>query len=123
MSLLPPDPSARFHLQFRVEQHAGPTYLPVYGGVTWTEVPGIAAADSLIASFQGQLKDDGFTRSNEKWPGWRYIRGLSSRSDFLREYMERGDDLLQEVTGHLTMMVERHAQELIQTNKNIQESI
>ncbi|UCD38348.1 MAG: hypothetical protein JSW54_02395 [Fidelibacterota bacterium] len=123
MSILPPDHTPQFHLMFRVEQHAGPTYLPLYGGVTWTEVPGISSAASLISSLQAQLKEDGFTRSNEKWPGWRYIRGLSSRSDFLREYRERSDDLLAEITSHVIMMVERHSEELLKTNKNIQERI
>ncbi|GAJ01133.1 unnamed protein product [marine sediment metagenome] len=123
MSILPPDQTAQFYLMFRVEQHAGPTYLPLYGGVTWTEVPGISAAGNLISSFQSQLKEDGFTRSNEKWPGWRYIRGLSSRNDFLREYIERGDDLIEEIIGQLGMMVERHSAELIKTNKYIQERI
>lgn len=123
MSILPPDQTAQFYLMFRVEQHAGPTYLPLYGGVTWTEVPGISAAGNLISSFQSQLREDGFTRSNEKWPGWRYIRGLSSRNDFLREYIERGDDLIEEITGQLSMMVERHSDELIRTNKYIQERI
>ena len=123
MSILPPDQTAQFYLMFRIEQHAGPTYLPLYGGVTWTEVPGISAAGNLISSFQSQLKEDGFTRSNEKWPGWRYIRGLSSRNDFLREYIERGDDLIEEITGQLSMMVERHSDELIRTNKYIQERI
>lgn len=123
MSILPPDQTAQFYLMFRIEQHAGPTYLPLYGGVTWTEVPGISAAGNLISSFQSQLKEDGFTRSNEKWPGWRYIRGLSSRNDFLREYMERGDDLIEEITGQLSMMVERHSDELIKTNTYIQERI
>ena len=123
LSILPADQTAQFHLLFRIEQHAGPTYLPVYGGVSWTEVPGITAADDLVSNFQTQLKDDGFTRSNEKWPGWRYIRGLSSRNDFLREYMERSDDLIEEITGHLTMMVDRHAAELHSTNRNIQERI
>ena len=123
MSILPADQTAQFYLMFRVEQHAGPTYLPLYGGATWTEVPGISAAGNLISSFQSQLKEDGFTRSNEKWPGWRYIRGLSSRNDFLREYIERGDDLIEEITGQLSMMVERHSDELIRTNKYIQERI
>lgn len=123
MSILPADQTARFYLMFRLEQHAGPTYLPLYGGVTWTEVPGISSADDLISSLQSQLKEDGFTRSNEKWPAWRYIRGLSSRNDFLREYMERGDDLLEEVTGHVVLMIERHSQELLRTNSNIQERI
>lgn len=123
MSILPPDRTPRYYLIFRVEQHAGPTYLPLYGGVTWTEVPGIAAAENLITDFQAKLKEDGFTRTNEKWPGWRYIRGLSSRSDFLREYRERGEDLLEEITNHITMMVERHAQDLVATNSDIQERI
>ncbi|MFB0515788.1 MAG: hypothetical protein ACETWG_04180 [Candidatus Neomarinimicrobiota bacterium] len=123
MSILPPDRTPQFYLLFRVEQHAGPTYLPLYGGVTWTEVPGISAAATLISDFQTQLKDDGFTRSNEKWPGWRYIRGLSSRSDFLKEYMERGDDLLEEITSNVTLMVERHYEELLRTNQSIQERI
>ena len=123
MSILPPDQTAQFYLMFRIEQHAGPTYLPLYGGATWTEVPGITAAGNLISSFQSQLKEDGFTRSNEKWPGWRYIRGLSSRNDFLREYIERGDDLIEEIIGQLSMMVERHSEELIRTNKYIQERI
>jgi len=123
MSILPPDQTPQFYLMFRVEQHAGPTYLPLYGGVTWTEVPGITAAGNLISNLQSQLKEDGFTRSNEKWPGWRYIRGLSSRNDFLREYMERSDDLLEEITGHVSMMVERHSGELLRTNKYIQERI
>ncbi len=123
MSILPTDQTAQFYLMFRIEQHAGPTYLPVYGGVTWTEVPGITAAENLISSFQSQLKEDGFTRSNEKWPGWRYIRGLSSRNDFLREYLERGDDLLEEIVDQLILMVERHSPELLKTNKNIQERI
>ncbi len=123
MSILPPDQTAQFYLMFRIEQHAGPTYLPLYGGATWTEVPGISAAGNLISSFQSQLKEDGFTRSNEKWPGWRYIRGLSSRNDFLREYIERGDDLIEEIIGQLSMMVERHSEELIRTNKYIQERI
>lgn len=123
MSILPPDQTAQFYLMFRIEQHAGPTYLPLYGGATWTEVPGITAAGNLISSFQSQLIEDGFTRSNEKWPGWRYIRGLSSRNDFLREYIERGDDLIEEIIGQLSMMVERHSDELIKTNKYIQERI
>ena len=123
MSILPTDQTPQFYLMFRIEQHAGPTYLPLYGGVTWTEVPGITAAENLISSFQSQLKEDGFTRSNEKWPGWRYIRGLSSRNDFLREYLERGDDLLEEIVDQLILMVERHSQELLRTNKNIQERI
>ncbi|UCD37145.1 MAG: hypothetical protein JSW54_09955 [Fidelibacterota bacterium] len=123
MSILPPDQSPQFYLMFRVEQHAGPTYLPLYGGVTWTEVPGIAAAENLVSSFQSLLKEDGFTRSNEKWPGWRYIRGLSSRNDFLREYRERSDDLLGELTNHTIIMVEHHSQELLRTNQNIQERI
>ena len=123
MSILPSNQTAQFYLMFRAEQHAGPTYLPLYGGVTWTEVPGISAAGNLISSFQSQLKEDGFTRSNEKWPGWRYIRGLSSRNDFLREYIERGDDLIEEIAGQLNMMVERHSDELIKTNKYIQERI
>ncbi len=123
LSILPPETPPRLHLMFRIEQHAGPTYLPLYGGVSWTEVPGSAAAESLIAPLQAQLKEDGFTRSNEKWPGWRYIRGLSSRGDFLREYMERGDDLLQEITGHLTMMVERHGPELLSANAGDQERL
>ena len=123
MSILPPDRTPQFYLTFRVEQHAGPTYLPLYGGVTWTEVPGITAAGNLISNLQAQLKEDGFTRSNEKWPGWRYIRGLSSRNDFLREYTERSDDLLEEITGHVSLMVERHSNELLRTNKYIQERI
>ena len=123
MSILPPDQTPQYYLMFRIEQHAGPTYLPLYGGVSWTEVPGITAAGNLISSLQSQLKEDGFTRSNEKWPGWRYIRGLSSRNDFLREYMERSDDLLEEITGHVSLMVERHSNELLRTNKYIQERI
>jgi len=123
MSILPPDQTPQFYLMFRIEQHAGPTYLPLYGGVTWTEVPGISSAANLVSSFQAQLKEDGFTRSNEKWPGWRYIRGLSSRGDFLREYMERGNDMLEEITSQVSMMIERHSPELVQTNKNIQERI
>ncbi len=123
MSIFPPDRTPQFYLTFRVEQHSGPTYLPLYGGVTWTEVPGISAASSLISTFQNQLKEDGFTRSNEKWPGWRYIRGLSSRSEFLREYIQRGNDMVEDITGHVTLMVERHTQELLRTNKNIQERI
>jgi hypothetical protein len=123
LSILPPEHTPQFYLMFRVEQHAGPTYLPLYGGVAWTEVPGIASASNLVSALQSDLKEDGFTRSNEKWPGWRYIRGLSSRSDFLREYRERGDDLLAEISGHVTMMVERHHEELVRTHKNIQERI
>ncbi|MBA7679631.1 hypothetical protein ES703_87930 [subsurface metagenome] len=37
--------------------------------------------------------------------------------------MERSDDLLEEITGHVSMMVERHSGELLRTNKYIQERI